>query len=190
MQYVFSNILHIFGFSMSTSIYICTKSQKIKSARNLHFLHLILPKILLTRYFTRVWCWNHQPLAMFNLFADCNKFFCNISRYSSPIMFPSINTKLPMPDDEKHPQHLTFPPPCFTVGTVHLGSSSSLVDRQTMTFPSDPNKLNLLSSDQITLFQKPRGFSRYVRAYSSRFQRFVLLRYGFFRATRPYKPIS
>ena len=40
MQYVFSNILHIFGFSISTSIYICTKSQKIKGARSLHFLHL------------------------------------------------------------------------------------------------------------------------------------------------------
>ena len=135
-------------------------------------------------------CWNHQSLAMFNFFVDCNKFFCNISRYSSPVMFPSINTKLPTPDDEKHPQHLTFPLLCFTVDTVHLGSSSSMVDHQTMTFPSDPNKLNLLSSDQITLFQKLRGFSRYVRAYSSRFPRFALLRYGFFRAIRPYKPIS
>ena len=135
-------------------------------------------------------CWNHQSLAMFNFFADCNIFFCNIPQCSSRVSFPSINTKLPTLDDEKHPQHLTFPPPCFTVGTIHLGSSSSLVDRQTMTFPSDPNKLNLLSSNQITLFQKPRGFSRYVRAYSSRFPLLALLRYGFFRATRPYKPIS
>ena len=127
---------------------------------------------------------------MFNFFADCNKFFCNISRYSSPVMFPSINTKLPTPDDKKHPQHLTFLRACFTVGTVRLGSSFSLVARQTMAFPSDPNKLNSLSSDQITLFQKPRGFSRYFRAYSSRFPRFALLKYGFFRATRPYKPIS
>ena len=105
-------------------------------------------------------------------------------------MFPSINTKLPTPNDEKHPQHLTFPSPYFTVGTVHLGSSFSLADSQIMTFPSDPNKLNLLSSDYITLSQKPRGFSRYVRAYSSCFPRFALLRYGFFHATCPYKPIS
>ena len=104
-------------------------------------------------------CWNHQSLTMFNFFADCNKFFRNIPRYSSPLMFPSINTKLPRPDDEKYPQYLTFSPLCFTVGTVHLGSSSSLVDCQTMTFPSDPNKLNLLPSDQIALFQKLRDFS-------------------------------
>ena len=121
---------------------------------------------------------------MFNYFVDCQKFFCNISRYSSPVMFPSINTKLPKPDDEKHRQHLTFALACLPVVSVHLGWP------QTMTFPSDPNKLNLLSSDQITLFQKARGFSRYVRAYSNRFPRFALLRYGFFRATRPYKPIS
>ena len=42
----------------------------------------------------------------------------------------------------------------------------------------------------MTLFQKARGFSRYVPAYSSRFPRFALLRYDFFRATHPYKPIS
>ena len=25
-------------------------------------------------------CWIHQSLAMFNFFADCNQFFCNLSR--------------------------------------------------------------------------------------------------------------
>ena len=88
-------------------------------------------------------CWKYQFLAMFSFFADCQKFFCHISRYRSPLMFPSINTKLPTRDDEKHRQHLTFPLPCFPVVSVHLGLSSSLADRQTMTFPSDPNKFHL-----------------------------------------------
>ena len=135
-------------------------------------------------------CWNHQALPIFNFFVDCRKFFCNISRYSPAVIFPSIKTRLPMPGNEKHPQHLTFPPSCFTVGTVHFGSRSSFVVRQTMIFPSEPNKLNLLSSDHIPLFKKSRGFSRYTRAYSRRLVRLTLLRYDFFRATRPCEPIS
>ena len=65
-------------------------------------------------------------------------------------MFPSIKTRFPTPDDEKEPQHFTFPPPCLTVGTVHLGSNASCGVRQTLTLPSDPNKLNLLSSAYST----------------------------------------
>ena len=123
-------------------------------------------------------CWNYQALPIFNFFADCRKFFCHISRYSSAVIFPSIKMRLPTPDNEKHPQYLTFPPPCFTVGTVHFGSKSSFDVRQTIIFPSEPNELNLLSSDQITLFQNPRGFSRYTLAYSRRLARLTLLRYG------------
>ena len=59
---------------------------------------------------------------------------------------PSIKTRFPTPDDEKEPQHFTFSPPCLTVGTVHLGSNASCSVGQTITVPSDPNKLNLLSS--------------------------------------------
>ena len=94
-----------------------------------------------------------------------------------------MKSRVPTPAVEKQPQHLTFPPACFTVGTVHFGSNSSFGIRQTITFPSDPNKLNLLSSDHKMLSQKPGGFSRYVLANAIRLPRLTLLTYGFFRAT-------
>ena len=65
-------------------------------------------------------------------------------------MFPLIKTRFPTADDEKEPQHFTFPPPCLTVETVHLESNTSFDIRQTITLPSDPNKLNLLSSVHTT----------------------------------------
>ena len=102
-----------------------------------------------------------------------------------PGIFPLMKTRVPTPAVEKQPQHLTFTPACFTVGTVHFGSNSSVGIRRTITFPSDPNKLNLLSSDHKMLFQKPGGFSRYVLANAIRLPRLTLLTYGFFRATRP-----
>ena len=43
-------------------------------------------------------------------------------------------------------QHFTFAPPCLTVGTVHLESNASCSARRIITLPSDPNKLNFLSS--------------------------------------------
>ena len=61
-------------------------------------------------------------------------------------MFLSIKTRFSTPDDEKEPQHFTFPPLCLSVGTMHLRSNASCGVRQTITIPSDPNKLNLLSS--------------------------------------------
>jgi hypothetical protein len=33
-------------------------------------------------------------------------------------VFPSIRTRLPVPDAEKHPHSMMQPPPCFTVGMV------------------------------------------------------------------------
>ena len=93
------------------------------------------------------------PCLDLTFFIDSNKFFCKISRYTSPVMFPSIKTRFPTPHDEKQPQHFTFPPPYFKVGTVHFGSSSSFGVYHTITLPSDPNRLNLLSSVHNTLSQ-------------------------------------
>ena len=87
---------------------------------------------------------NSVPTFSF-FFTDSNKFLCKISRLTSADMFSSIRTRFPTLDDEKEPQHFTFPPPCLTVGTVYLESNASCGVRQTMTLPSEPSKLNLLS---------------------------------------------
>ena len=91
-----------------------------------------------------------NSVPIFSFFTDSNKFLCKISRLTSPDMFSSIRTRFPTLDDEKEPQHFTFPPPCLMVGTVYLESNASCGVRQTITLPSDPNKLNLLSSVHST----------------------------------------
>ena len=103
-------------------------------------------------------------------------------------MFPSMKTRFTTPDDEIQPQHFTFPPPCLTVRTAHLGSNASCGICQTITLPSDPNKLNLLSSVHSTWSQKHRGCSRYFFAYWIHFIRLALSTYGFFLATWPLNP--
>ena len=80
-------------------------------------------------------------------FTDCNRLLSRISRYIVHVIFSLINTKMPTTDDGKHSQHITLPPPYLIVGIVHLILNSSLDLRQTITFLSDLNKLNLLSSD-------------------------------------------
>ena len=69
-------------------------------------------------------------------------------------MFSLIRTRFPTLDDEKEHQHFTFPPLCLTVGTVYLESNASCGVRQTITLPSDPSKLNLLSSVHSIWSQK------------------------------------
>ena len=92
-------------------------------------------------------CWKIQSWLMPNFSTDFSKLFSKISRYDSPVILPSIKIKSSTHDDEKQAQYLTLPPPCLTVGMVHSGPNSSLGKRHTTTFPSDPKRLNLLSSD-------------------------------------------
>ncbi len=62
--------------------------------------------------------------------------------------------KFSTPFQAKHPQTLICPPSCLTVGTVHTGFYSFLGDRHTITFLSDPKRLNFGWSDHKTCFQK------------------------------------
>ena len=67
-------------------------------------------------------------------------------------MIPSMNTRFPGP--------LAEPPPCFTVDFKFFESNSLFGFLCTILLPSYlhtillPNKLNLLSSEKITVFQK------------------------------------
>ena len=75
-------------------------------------------------------------------------------------LLPSVKIKLPTPDDEKQPQALD-------IAYHHVGQwvwctwvqNSSLGERHTTTFPSDPERLNLHLSDEINLFQKSKGLT-------------------------------
>ena len=85
----------------------------------------------------------------------------------------------------KQPQTIIEPPPCLTVGIVHLESNSSSRLCHTSVRPSGPNKLNFDSSDQTIVSQKSNGFRSISFAYLRRLRRLVLFKYGFFRETRP-----
>ena len=148
-----------FGFSffilLSTSSHICSMGFKsgengghLSSLTSFSFNQCVT---IWVRCFGSLSCCMTHSLSGFNFFIDSNKFFCKISRYTSPVMLPSIKTRFPTTHDEKQPQHFTFLPPYFTVGTVHFGSSSSFGVRHTITLPSDPDRLNLLSSVHNTL---------------------------------------
>lgn len=68
-----------------------------------------------------------------------------------------------------------WPPPCFTVPRRFFGSNSLLSFRQTKDFPSEPKRLNSLSSTKITPFQYVYFLSVWLSANKN----------GFFRA--PYQ---
>ncbi len=67
--------------------------------------------------------------------------------------FPSMNCSYPVPAALVHPQTMTLPPPCLTVGKTHLSLYSSPGCRHTRLTPSEPNKFILVSSDHRTWFQ-------------------------------------
>ena len=93
-------------------------------------------------------------------------------------------TILQLPFFVKQSQTITEPPPCLTVGTVHLGSNPSYRLLHTIIRLLDPNKSNFDSCDQTTVSQKSNGFRSISFAYLSRLRRLILFTYGFFRATR------
>ena len=79
--------------------------------------------------------------------------FKKVTIHIGIITVPFIRTRGPTPSDENIPQAITEPPPNFTDFFTHLGLSLSPVTRRTYCLPSDPTKLNLLSSLKCTLSQ-------------------------------------
>ena len=90
----------------------------------------------------------------------------------------------------EHLQTVIESPPCLTVSTMHLGSNSFSGVCHTVTFPSDPKRLNFDSSNQITVFQNPTDLFSMSFAYFNCFPQLILLTNGFFSATRPNNPAS
>lgn len=82
---------------------------------------------------------------------------------------PSIFTNWPTPSQEKQPQTMMLPPPCFTVFWRWRSSSFSLVFRHTRNRCLRPRSSNLLSSVHRTRFQNSTGWFAYFIANSNRF---------------------
>jgi hypothetical protein len=116
------------------------------------------------------------------------KFCLSMSVYITWFIIPSIKCRLPTPAALIQPHTSTLSSPCFTVGIKFLDFSSLFFFRHTMCLPSDPNMLNLLSSEKMTCLQTSKPLFLWSFSNMSRFFKFTLLMNGFFLATRPLYP--
>src|SRR5882762_9400416 len=73
-----------------------------------------------------------------------------ISEYCCAFIFPLTRCKWPVPSHEMQPHTCKLPPPCFTFFLTFLGKNSSPDRRLQYWRPSEPNKLNLDSSENQT----------------------------------------
>ena len=97
---------------------------------------------------------------------------------------------LPTPLRTKQLHTVIEPSPSLTVGTLQCGSYSYFGVCNTITFSSEPKRLDFDPSNHITVSQNPIGFFNIFLANCSRLPRFTLLTDGFFSATRPNNPAS
>ena len=91
-------------------------------------------------------CWKMNWFPIPILIALNLKFCLSMSMYITWFIIPSIKCRLPI---VIQPHTSTLPPPCFPVGIKFLDASSLFFIRNTMSLPSDPNMLNLLSSEKL-----------------------------------------
>ena len=96
-------------------------------------------------------CWNTALLPSF--WREGIMLCCSIWQYMLEFMFPSMKYNSPTPAALMQPYTMTFPPPCLTVGMIHLSLYSSPDCHHTCLKPSEPNKLIFISSDHKTWFQ-------------------------------------
>ncbi|GFY28501.1 hypothetical protein TNCV_1971541 [Trichonephila clavipes] len=99
-----------------------------------------------------------------------------------------MNTSSPTPPADIHLQTRTDPVPYLTVFMVFLGSSSFPTCLHTFYCPSLLQRLNLLSSEKITVFQNDSGFEMCSFAKYSLFFLLTQLMSGFRTGVRPGNP--
>ena len=110
--------------------------------------------------------------------------------YCSFLIIPSIFTSDPVPSQLKHPQTITEPSPCFTVGAMQFGLNLSLLSRRTYCRLLVPNSSNFDSSLHKTFFHWAIVQSLCSLTKFSLFKRFAGRSSGFLTAIRPMKPFS
>lgn len=101
-------------------------------------------------------------------------------------MIPSIKCKLLTSDTGMKPQTITELLPCLAVSQRFFIFRSSFGFRQTITLPSDPKILNLLSSVNSKCFQKLKSFPTCVSVNSIRHFTYFGDTNVFRLATRPW----
>lgn len=100
-----------------------------------------------------------------------------------------MKSRRPTPWQEMHPQTIC-PCGCLTVCVIHDGKNSSACLRRTNTFPSEPCRLNLDSSEKITLFHISAVHVACAFAHFSRCCFIALVSNGCFLGRRAGSPAS
>ncbi len=111
-----------------------------------------------------------------------------ISRYMALSILPSIRYSRPVPFEEKHPQSMMFPPPCFTVGMMFLGLYSSFFFLQTQGEEFIPKSYILVSSDHMIFSHASSGSSRWSLANFRRAWTCAGLSRGTLRTLQDFNP--
>src|SRR5215813_630530 len=109
-----------------------------------------------------------------------SKWLSKMFTYWSAFIFPSTSTSCPTPFHPIQPHTIIFPPPNLTVPWTSLLINLCPTCFHTHFFPSDPNLLTLVSSDQITLFQSSTVHSLYFKAKANHFLLWAAVSNGFF----------
>ncbi len=78
----------------------------------------------------------------------------------APFILSFTQISRPGPFEEKQPQSMMFPPPCFTVGMVFFGCNSAFFLLQTRQVEFLPKSSILVSSDHMTFSQSSSGSSK------------------------------
>ncbi len=91
------------------------------------------------------------------IYKEAWRFCSNIDWYLELFIIPSTLTKAPIPAEEKQPQSVMLPPPCFTVGMVFFWWCAVLFLCQTYHLELWPKSSTLVPSDQNI---SPHAFER------------------------------
>ena len=130
----------------------CSIGFKSRDAWPVHHLSLFCKAVVVLEVcLGSLSCWNTALPPSF--WMEGIMLCCSISQYMLEFMFPSMKCNSPLPAALMQPQTMTFPPPCLTVGMAHLSLYSSPGRCHACLRPSEPNKLNFISSDHRTWFQ-------------------------------------
>lgn len=138
--------------------------------------------------FSLLSCWKVKFLFIFSFLTEAWRFCAKIDCYLELFIIPSTLTKALVPAEEKQPQSMMLPPPCFTVGMVFFGWCAVFFLQQTYLLELWPKCLALVLSDHYTFSCMLSGDFMYVFEKFCRAWMFFFVRKGFRLATLPHNP--
>ena len=130
----------------------------------------------------------HSPLANFKSCMVPRSPFLSIDTYWMASILPKTRISRPVPREVTTAQTVTLPPPCFTFLLVNMGSNASPSLLRHQNLPSEPKRLNLLSSEKATSAQLSSVHSSMPSDHPNRYSMPPGGMYGTLRRILPCNP--